>query len=52
MTKTLNRHFSEIIMILTELFISILLMLRLHGLVEVMAIVVGLVSICCGVSCI
>ena len=52
MTKTLNRHFSEIIMILTELFISILLMLQLHGLFEVMAIVVGLVSICCGVSCI
>ena len=51
MFKTMNRHFAEIIMILTELLLSILLITQMPQFVEMITVGVGLLSMSCGVYC-
>ena len=52
MTKTLNRHIDEVIMILAELLIAVLLMLQLPFLGEIISVCVGILSILIGACCI
>lgn len=52
MSRTLNRHIYEVIMILTELFIAVLLMLQLPDVVEIITVCVGILSMIYGLHCI
>lgn len=52
MLGILNRHIYEIVMILTELFIAMLLMLQLPDVVEIITVCVGILSMIYGVHCI
>ena len=52
MSGTLNRHIYEVIMILTELFIAVLLMMQLPAVVEIITVCVGILSMFYGMHCI
>ena len=52
MSRMLNRHIYEVIMILTELFIAVLLMLQLPDVVEIITVCVGILSMVYGIHCI
>lgn len=52
MSRTLKRHLYEVIMILTELFIAVSLMLQLPDVVAIITVCVGILSMVYGVRCI